>query len=76
MEQAFPLVSTSGVRRQERLAYATSCGRSTPDRAAPLMGQHSTGSPFQKQLTILQNMMNNCDTLRDNFPQGFAETLS
>ena len=33
-------------------------------------------SPFQRQLPILQNTINNCHTLRDNFPQGLAETFS
>ena len=33
-------------------------------------------SPFQRQLRVLQNVINICDTLHDNFPQGFAETLS
>ena len=33
-------------------------------------------SPFQKRMPILQNTIHNCDTLRDKFPEGFAETLS
>ena len=32
--------------------------------------------PFQRQLPIFQNTVNNCDTLRDNFPKGYTETLS
>ena len=33
-------------------------------------------SPFQRQLPILQNTINNCDTLRDNFLKSFAKTIS
>ena len=40
-----------------------------------IVSEKGSRSPFQKQFTILQNTINNCDTLRDNFPQGFAETL-
>ena len=34
-----------------------------------------TMSPFQSQLTILQNAINNWYTLRDNFSNPHAETL-
>ena len=34
-----------------------------------------TKSPFQRQLTILQNAINNWHTLRDNFSDPHAETL-
>ena len=33
-------------------------------------------SPFQRQLTILQNTINNWHTLRDNISDPRAETLS
>ena len=33
-------------------------------------------SPFQSQLTILQNAINNWHTLHDNFSNPHAETLS
>ena len=33
-------------------------------------------SPFQGQLTILQNVINNWFTLRDNFSDPHVETLS
>ena len=33
-------------------------------------------SPFQSQLTILQNAINNWHALRDNFSDPHAETLS
>ena len=33
-------------------------------------------SPFQRQLTILQNAINHWHTLRDNFSDPHAETLS
>ena len=35
----------------------------------------NTGSPFQNQLTILQNAINNWYTLRDNISDPRAETL-
>ena len=35
-----------------------------------------TMSPFQRQLTILQNAINNWHTLRDNISDPRAETLS
>ena len=33
-------------------------------------------NPFQRHLPILQNTINNCDTLCDNFLKSFAEILS
>ena len=37
---------------------------------------NKTWSPFQSKLTILQNAINNWHTLRDNFSDLHAETLS
>ena len=37
---------------------------------------YCTGSPFQSQLMILQNAINNWYTLLDNFSDLHAETLS
>ena len=42
----------------------------------PLYKPYSLWSPFQRQLTILQNAINNWHTLRDNISDPRAETLS
>ena len=38
--------------------------------------QHNSLSPFQRELMILQNAINNWYTFRDNFSDLHAETLS